>query len=453
MNPVEKNKIYTVDIEDLTYEGMGVAKIEGYPIFVSNALPGEQVEIKILKVTKKYAFAKVENWKKQSDNRIEIEDIKWTQTGITPLQHMSYESQLSFKQQQVQQCLHKQHLDEVIVHQTMPSVEQLHYRNKAQVPVRVIDGNFKTGFYRKNSHDFIPMEHFGIQKEDIDQALHVICHILDEFGVTAYNEREHTGVMRHIMIRQGYYSHEMMVVLVTRKNKLFHGDQIAKRILEEIPSVVSVMQNVNPDKTNVIMGNMTRCLAGKDFIEDQMLNHTFKISAQSFYQVNTPQAEAMYQKAIDLANLNENQVAIDAYCGIGTIALSVAPYVKEVYGVEIVDEAIKNAKENARINHIDNAYFEAGKADHLIKRWQREGIKPDIIFVDPPRKGLDASFIDTVSELQPKKVAYISCNPATLARDLVIFKEKGYTTKEVFPYDMFPQTTHVECVTLLEKGQ
>lgn len=451
MIPVVKNGEYTVSIEDLTYEGMGVAKIENYPIFVANALPSEIVKIHITKTTKKFAFAKVVEWLEQSSDRTAVRDVKLTQTGIAPLQHITYSAQLSFKQKQVKECLHKVHLDDVTVHSTVPSPHTTKYRNKAQVPVRVQDGHFHSGFYRKNSHQFIAIEDFEIQDNAIDDALKVLMRLFDEFELTAYNEQKHEGVLRHVIIRRGYYSHEMMVILVTRKKHLFKGEQLARRIIEEIPGVVSVMQNINSERTNVIMGPVTQCLAGRDYIQDEMLNHTFKISAPSFYQVNTPQAEAMYQKAIDLAQLNSNMVALDAYCGIGTITLSIAPHVKEIYGIEVVEEAIENAKENARINHLPNAYFQAGKAEVLIHQLQRAGIQPDVIFVDPPRKGLDERFTQTMIELSPDKIAYISCNPATFARDAAILVEHDYRLDDVFPYDMFPQTTHVECVALFTK--
>lgn len=448
---IQKNQEYDVTIVDLTYEGMGVAKIDHYPLFIENTLPGEEVRIKVLKVGKKFGFGKVVEFYKTSPDRIPSEEKKWTQTGIAPLQHMRYDAQLAFKKRQVEECLHKMHCDEVEVHDTTPSPQQMHYRNKAQVPVRVIDGKMEVGFYRKNSHQFIAIQNFGIQQEDIDDALQVIARILTEFGVSAYNEERHEGVLRHIIVRQGYYSKEMMVTLVTRKKKLFQGQQIAQRIIEEIPTVVSVMQNINDQKTNVIMGENTICLAGKERIEDEMLGHTFQISAPSFYQVNTPQAEAMYQKAIDLAHLSKDMIAIDAYCGIGTITLSIAPYVKEIYGVEVVAPAIDNAKENAKENEMTNVHFAVGKAEEVLSKWQEEGIQPDVVFVDPPRKGLARSFVETTIELAPEKIAYISCNPATFARDVALFKEAGYRLDEVYPYDMFPQTTHVECVGVLYK--
>ena len=452
MEQVKKNDHYIVDIIDLTYEGMGVAKLENYPIFVANALPSEKVEIKILKVSKKFAFAKVEQWLKKSKDRVADTCVTWTQTGIAPLQHMTYHAQLAFKTKQVKECLHKQKLDDITVHDTVSSPQEFHYRNKAQVPVQKVNGALTTGFYRKNSHDFIPLTHFGIQNQKIDEALAKICAILDQYQVSAYNEKTHTGVLRHIIIRRGYYSHEMMVTLVTRKKQLFKGKEIAQAIHQALPEVVSVMQNINDQKTNVIMGKTFHCLFGKDYIVDTMCGHQFHIASPSFYQVNTPQAEAMYQKAIDLAQVTKNDIAIDAYCGIGTITLAVAPHVKEIYGVEVVEEAIDNARENAEINHIDQAYFEAGKAEHVIKRWQRENIQPDVVFVDPPRKGLEQSFMETMVELAPKKIAYISCNPATFARDAYYLKEHGYECHDVYPYDMFPQTTHVEVVALFERG-
>lgn len=446
MIPVQKNQKLTVQIEDLTYEGMGVAKVDRYPLFIENALLGEVVDVHVLKVGKKFGYAKIEAWQQKSPNRVNVEDKRLLQTGIAPLCHMTYDAQLLFKQQQVKNLVYKAGMD-IDVLPTHPSLEVSHYRNKAQVPVRMVNQQLQTGFFKKKSHQFVPMTQFEIQDEAIDKALQIIAEIMNQYGVIAYDENEHRGVLRHIVIRRGHTSGEMMVTLVTRKKKLFQGEQIAEKIAEAIPKVVSVMHNWNPDRTNVILGETYTCLYGKDTIQDDMLGHTFHISAPAFYQVNTPQAEWIYQKALDLAELKPTDVTLDAYCGIGTITLSIAPHVKEVYGVEIVEAAIDDAKKNAQLNHIHNAYFEAGKAEEVIKKWQKQGIQPDVVFVDPPRKGLDEQFIQCVQELAPSRVVYISCNPATLIRDIQRFNNYKATT--IQPVDMFPQTTHVECVTVL----
>lgn len=242
-----------------------------------------------------------------------------------------------------------------------------------------------------------------------------------------------------------------MVVLVTRKAKFFKGEEIAEVIHEELPEVVSVIQNINEEKTNVIMGDVEKVLYGKASIDDQLFDKTFQISAKSFYQVNTAQTEVLYQKAFELADLQPDDIVVDAYAGIGTIGISLADRVQEVLGMEVVAEAVEDAKANAARNGLENVHYFVGKAEKIMPQWLREGIQPTVVFVDPPRKGLEASFIETTAAVKPERIVYISCNPATLARDLALFAEEGYVTKQVQPVDLFPQTTHVECVVLLTK--
>ncbi|MEX1550013.1 23S rRNA (uracil(1939)-C(5))-methyltransferase RlmD [Enterococcus thailandicus] len=449
---VKKNERYTVKIIDLSYEGMGVAKIDGYPLFIENALPGEEVEVLVLKAGNKFGYAKVENWLTTSPDRQPVEDKTLIRTGIAPLAHLSYEKQLVFKQHQVENVMEKiAKLPEVPVLPVVGMTSPVAYRNKAQIPVRKIDGHLATGFYKKNSHDLVSITDFYIQDPEIDKAIVVVRDILERFQVRAYNEAKNEGQIRHIVIRRGHYSHEMMVVLVTRKEKFFKAKEIAKVIHEELPEVVSVIQNINEEKTNVIFGKKEVVLFGKDYIEDQLLGKTFRISAKSFYQVNTQQAEYLYQTAIDFANLTKEDVVIDAYSGIGTIGLSLADRVAEVYGMEIIPEAIEDAQFNALTNKIENAHYEVGKAEKAMKKWQDKGIKPSVIMVDPPRKGLDGSFIESAIEMNPSRIVYISCNPATFARDAKLFAEAGYETTKVQPVDLFPQTHHVELVALLEQ--
>ena len=272
---------------------------------------------------------------------------------------------------------------------------------------------------------------------------------MQRFQVRGYNEAKNEGQIRHIIIRRGHYSHEMMVVLVTRKEKFFKGKEIASIIHEELPEVVSVVQNINEEKTNVILGDKEKVLYGRNYIEDQLLGKTYRISSKSFYQVNTEQTEKLYQTAIEFAALQKEDTVIDAYSGIGTIGLSLADKVKEVYGMELVPEAIEDAQFNALTNKIENAHYEVGKAETVMKKWQDKGIKPSVIVVDPPRKGLDARFIASAIDMEPAKLVYISCNPATFARDAKLFAESGYEVKKVQPVDLFPQTHHVELVALL----
>lgn len=447
---VKKNERYTLDIIDLSYEGMGVAKIDGYPLFIENALPGERVEVLVVKAGNKFGYGKVEKWLTESPDRQPLKDNRLLRTGIAPLAHLNYEQQLLFKQKQVENVMSKiAKMPEVDILPTIPMENPVGYRNKAQIPVRRMDGSLATGFYKKNSHELVEIEDYYIQDPAIDEAIKRVRDILQRFQVRGYNEAKNEGQIRHIIIRRGHYSHEMMVVLVTRKEKFFKGKEIASIIHEELPEVVSVIQNINEEKTNVILGDKEKVLYGRSYIEDQLLGKTYRISSKSFYQVNTEQTEKLYQTAIEFAALQKEDTVIDAYSGIGTIGLSLADKVKEVYGMELVPEAIEDAQFNALTNKIENAHYEVGKAETVMKKWQDKGIKPSVIVVDPPRKGLDARFIASAIDMAPAKLVYISCNPATFARDAKLFAESGYEVKKVQPVDLFPQTHHVELVALL----
>ncbi len=446
--PVQKNEKHTVKIEDLTHEGFGVARIKGYSLFIENALPG--VEVKIHKTGKSFGYAKVMNRLNSSEDRVVIQDENYTRVGITPLQHMRYPAQLDFKKQQVINSLQRiAKLPDVPVYDTIGMANPSGYRNKAQIPVRKIDDKSTTGFFRKNSHEVIPMENFYIQDPKIDEAIIAVRDIMRVYGVKPYNENENIGNLRHIIVRRGYYTGEIMIVLVTRTAKLFPTSKIIPDILEAIPEVVSIVQNINPKHTNVILGEDSIVLYGEDKFKDTLLGNTFEISHRSFYQVNPLQTEKLYQTVLDFAELTGEETVIDAYSGIGTITLTLAKNAKHVYGIEVIEPAVENAKANAELNNIDNVTFEAGAAEEVMVAWAEEGRTADLLVVDPPRKGLEKEFTDAVIAMKPTKMIYVSCNPATLSRDLALLTEGGYMVKKVQPVDLFPQTTHVESVTLL----
>lgn len=448
----KKNQEMTVDIIDLSYEGLGVAKIDHYPIFVVNALPGEEVKIRLTKVTKKFAFAKTLEIYKESPDRVEIFDRKLTQVGIAPLQHLSYPKQLDFKQNQVKKTFQKtMNLDDNVFLPIRGMDDPFHYRNKAQVPVREKNGELEIGFFRKNSHDLVLIDDFLIQDETIDAVILQLKDICRACKVEPYNESQHKGVLRHIIVRRGHYSHEIMIVFVTKTAKFPNAEIICQMIKEQIPNVVSIVQNIQSEKTNVILGKKNKLLSGKLHITDTLLNNTYQISPNSFYQVNTVQAEKLYATAISFADFSKIDTVIDAYTGIGTIALSLANFVDHVYAMEIIPQAIEDAKNNARRNNINNVTFEVGDGEIVLEQWRTQNIKPDVVVVDPPRKGLTSLFIESVIKMTPKKVVYISCNPATLVRDVEQFTQNNYKIKKIQPVDMFPQTTHIECVVLLEK--
>jgi len=450
--PVRKNETLEAEIIDLTHEGMGVAKIEYYPIFIEGALVGETVEFKVIKTKKTFGFGKLLKVIEKSPDRVEIEDKVYAQTGTMPLQHLSYPAQLNFKKEQVEKVLSKiGNLSDIAVEEVIGMDDPFGYRNKAQVPVRKIDGRLTTGFFRKNSHDVIPIEDFKIQDPKIDQAILTVRDIMRKFHVKPYNEKAHTGWLRHIIVRRGYFSGELMVVLVTNTHDFHREEEIVSALTRALPEMVSLIQNINTEKTNVILGSESRVLFGQDSYKDNLLGFTFTISHQSFYQVNPVQTEKLYQTAVDFAGLSGNETVIDAYCGIGTLTLALSRQAKHVYGMEIVEPAIENAKLNAETNGVANVSFEVGPAENIITEWAKADKRADVIVVDPPRKGLAPEFIDAVLTMKPEKMVYVSCNPGTLARDLKILSESGYTVEKVQPVDMFPQTYHVETVVLMSR--
>ena len=449
--PVVKNQEFDATVIDLTYEGNGVVKVDDFPIFVPNAVPGEEIRVGITKVAGTYAFGRVVKTLKESEDRNKDVDVATLTTGIAPLAHLKYDAQLRFKQNQIQELFKKQHVD-VEVSETLGMENPTGYRNKAQIPTRELRGELTTGFFRRGSHNLMPIEDFYIQDPEIDKAIVVIRDILRKYHIPAYNEFEHTGVIRNIMVRRGYYSHEMMVVLVTRSKKLPGAEMIVEEIREALPEVKSIIQNVNQEKTNVILGEKNNTLWGKNVITDTLFGKKFAIGPNSFYQVNPQPTETLYQLAADKAGLNGDEEVIDAYSGIGTISLTIADRVKSVLGVEIVPGAVDDAKRNADINGVTNAKFELGKAEEKMVEWHDAGMRPDVIFVDPPRKGLTPELIDAATGMEPEKFVYISCNPATLARDTVQILENGYHIEgPVQPIDQFPQTTHIESITVFVK--
>ncbi|NMW10006.1 23S rRNA (uracil(1939)-C(5))-methyltransferase RlmD [Bacillus velezensis] len=451
--PIEKNEYYDVTFEDLTHEGAGVAKVQGFPIFVPNALPEEKAQIKVTRVKKGFAFGRLIELKEESPHRTDAPCPIYKQCGGCQLQHMTYEGQLLFKQKQVKDVLErigKLDLSKVIVHPTLGMEDPWNYRNKAQVPVGEREGGLVAGFYQQRSHDIIDMSACLIQQSKNDEAVQAVKDICSSYGVKAYNEERHKGWLRHIMVRYGVVTGEMMIVFITRTSDFPHKAKIIEDITAQFPHVKSIVQNINPNKTNVIFGNETNVIWGEEYIYDLIGDVKFAISARSFYQVNPEQTKVLYDKALEYAELQGEETVIDAYCGIGTISLFLAKQAKKVYGVEIVPEAIEDAKRNAELNGITNAEFAVGEAETVIPKWYKEGITADTLVVDPPRKGCDEALLRTIIDMKPKRVVYVSCNPGTLARDLRVLEDGGYQTLEVQPVDMFPHTNHVECVAVLE---
>lgn len=449
--PVAKNEYYDVVFEDLTHDGAGVAKIDGFPIFVANGLPGEKAKIKVIKVKKGYGYGRLIELYERSADRVEAPCTVYKQCGGCQMQHLSYEGQLKAKHKHVKEVLARiGKVEHAIVHPVLGMNDPWRYRNKAQVPVGEREGGLVAGFYKERSHDIIDMDTCLIQQEMNDTVVQTVKQICEQYNIPAYNEQTHKGVLRHIMARYGATTKEVMVVLITRTEDLLHKKKIVEEIVKRVPNVKSIVQNINPKRTNVIMGEHTRVLWGSEYIYDYIGDIRFAISARSFYQVNPEQTKVLYEKALEYAELTGKETVIDAYCGIGTISLFLAKNAKKVYGVEVVPEAIEDAKRNAALNGMTNVEFAVGEAEVVIPKWYEQGVQADCIVVDPPRKGCDETLLQTMIAMKPKRIVYVSCNPATLARDLRMLEDGGYQTLEVQPVDMFPHTVHVECVAKLE---
>ncbi|QTM98238.1 23S rRNA (uracil(1939)-C(5))-methyltransferase RlmD [Sediminibacillus dalangtanensis] len=446
--PVKKNQTIELSFQDLTHEGAGVGKVEGYPLFVPYALPGETAKVKVVKVNKNFGFGKLLDIKEVSPERVEPPCDVYVQCGGCQLQHMSYSLQLKMKQNQVKNAMRKiAHLEDVPVHPVLGMEDPWRYRNKVQIPVGERDGELITGFYQKRSHKIIEgMDRCVIQDEVNDRMVEVVRRMADRLGISAYDEEHDKGVLRHIMVRTGQETGETMIVLITRTEELPHQEELVKEIHETYPHVKSIVHNVNKKKTNVIFGKDTKVLWGNEYIYDNIGDIKFAISARSFYQVNPPQTKRLYDTALEYAALTGGETVVDAYCGIGTISLFLAQQAKKVYGVEIVQEAIADAKKNAKLNHIENTEFYVGEAEKVMPWWTAQGLRPDVIVVDPPRKGCDEDLLEAMITMKPERIVYVSCNPSTLARDLRILEDGGYETKQVQPVDMFPQTGHIEAV-------
>lgn len=451
---VEKNKEYIFDIISQGYEGEGIAKIDNkYPIFIEGALKGEKVKVRIVKVNKNFAYGKLMEVLEASEERVNPPCAIYKRCGGCKLQHASYKAQLDFKWDRVKDCVSKiGKLDPSIVKYPLGMENPWRYRNKVQLPIGLINGEVKIGFFAPRSHDIIDMESCLIQDEIGDKVVKLTREWIEKFNIRPYNvdgEYDEKGIVRHIMIRRGFTTNEVMVVLVTNGENLPHKEEFVDLMVKNIPGIKSVIQNINSKKTNVILGLESKTLWGEDTISDYIGDFRFNISPLSFFQVNPTQTEVLYGKALEYANLTGNEEVFDAYCGTGTITLFLSQKAKKVYGVEIIPQAIDNAWINAKENKVDNVEFFVGESEVVIPDLINKGVKADVVVVDPPRKGCDKKLLDAITNIDAKKIVYVSCDPSTLGRDLKVLEENGYKTLEVQPVDMFPNTAHIENVALL----
>ena len=452
---MKKNDMVKVTIEDIGVNGEGIGKVDGYTLFIKDAVIGDVVEAKVTKAKKNYGYARLVNIADESEFRVTPRCDVARQCGGCQIQAMSYARQLEYKNEKVRNNLIRLGgVTEELLDEVMEPVcgmeEPYRYRNKAQFPVGTDrEGNIITGFYAGRTHQIIPHMDCAIGRAENKEILNIIISFMKEFGLSPYDETSHKGLVRHILIRTGYRTGEIMVCLVINGNGVPHGDILAER-LAEIPGMTSVTYSVNREKTNVIMGREAGLLWGQAYITDYIGDIKYQISPLSFYQINPVQTERLYETALEYAGLHGDETVWDLYCGIGTISLFLAQKAKHVYGVEIVPQAIEDAKKNAQINGIENARFYVGKAEDVLpEKYENDGIHADIIVVDPPRKGCEESVLHTMVKMRPERIVYVSCDSATLARDVKYLRGSGYEVKRVKAVDMFPHTGHVETVVML----
>lgn len=447
---VVKNEKYVVDIIDNGFEGEGIAKIDGLTVFVPGSIKGEKCEILIVKVLASHAYGKIVNIIEKSENRKESDCATYKRCGGCSLRHMTYESTLKLKRQVVQNLVNKGLTKKVEVLETIGMENPYNYRNKAQYPVGLnSEGQPEVGVFAQRTHTIIPIQTCLIQTEISQKIAKTILNFVKEKNIQVYNEENQKGLLRHIVIKVGKYTNQVMCILVVNDSKFNQEQELVKLLCEKYPEIKTIVKNINNKNTNVILGKENINLYGNGYIEDKLGEYIFKISPMSFYQVNPVQAEILYTTAINQANLDKNDILFDLYCGIGTIGIFASKYVNKVYGIEIVPQAIEDAKENAKINDVKNIEFICGDVevafDELINK---EKIVPSAIIVDPPRKGLDNKTVENIAKIKPAKLVYISCNPATMVRDLTKL-ENIYNIKAIQPVDMFPWTSSVETVTML----
>lgn len=448
---LQKNQEYIVDIIDNGFEGEGIAKIDGFTIFIPGAIKGEKVRILIVKVLSSHAFGKLLEILEASKYRQEADCSTYKRCGGCNLRHIKYEETLKMKQNAVQSLVNKTLKNKLQVQETIGMDNPYHYRNKAQYPVGMDkNGEPVIGVFANRTHEVIPIEKCLIQNPKSEKITKFILNFIKKEHISVYNEETRKGLFRHIVIKVGIKTGEIMCILVINGKTIPKEEIIIKNLVENFPQIKTIVKNINTKNTNVILGQDNINVYGDGHIEDILGEYKFKISPLSFYQVNPIQAEKLYELGVKMAEISKEDTVFDLYCGIGTISIFMAKYAKKVYGVEIVEDAIKDAKENAKLNNATNTEFFAGDTEIVLDELiNQKKVIPDIVMFDPPRKGLAKNSINNILNIKPKKIVYISCNPATLVRDLAEF-ESLYEVKSIVPVDMFPFTSHVECVALLE---
>lgn len=446
MAALEKNNIYTARIEGYSSEGLGIARIDGQVVFVHGAVRGELCRILVMKVLKNAAFGKVTELLEPSPERREPDCPYYGRCGGCDFRHLSYREELWAKRQRVQDALTRLGGSDVEVEEILGTADPRYYRNKSQYPVSA----GKVGFYRARTHDVVDIERCLIQKPQADAAAAALRDYLRDFAVPSYDEKTGRGLLRHLYVRTNRRG-ESLVCVLANGERLPHEEELVGRLRRAVPDCVGVVLGVNTRRGNTILGERYRTLWGADTLEDELCGLTFRLSVPSFYQVNRDQAEVLYRKAVEYAGLTGGELVVDLYCGAGTITQVMAGGAGRVIGAEIVPEAIEDARENARRNGIENVEFFCGDAAQLAADFAGRGLRPDVICVDPPRKGLAPEVIAAAAQMAPQRVVYVSCDPGTLGRDVKRFAEYGYRVQRAAACDLFPGTRHVETVVLLSK--
>lgn len=451
MSELKKNSVVTVTIEGYTHEGDGVAHVDGRVFFVKGALRGETVEARVLKDSRNIIYAKIDRLLDEAPTRIAPSCPNFGKCGGCDLLHMDYAEELNLKRRRVEDALRRIGGLDVIVTGIVGASSVENYRNKAIYAVGKNEGRTVTGFFRERSHDIVPTESCRIQADVADRAAAAVRRWMDRYFVTAYNEELRSGVVRHVFCRYAFATQKAQVTIVSNEKDIPHPEALVSEIRKACPETAGVVLNVNRTRGNTVLAGEFQTLWGDDFIIDELCGLKFKLSPRSFYQINSAQAEKLYDKALDYAALTGEETVLDLYCGTGTITLILASRAKRAIGAEIVEAAISDAWENAGLNDIKNVEFICADAGDAAQQLESRGELPDVVVVDPPRKGLAPEVIATISSLSPARVVYVSCDPATLARDLKIFDSHGYKAIEATAFDMFPRCAHVETVVLMSR--
>ena len=450
-SPMTKNQTFTGEITGCTSQGLGVAHFEGRAVFVKGAIPGETCEIKIIKITKTAVYGRLEQVLTTSPHRTTPECPHFGKCGGCDFMHMDYVLEAELKRQRVYDALRRIGGVEPGPLPISAAPTQCGYRNKAQFPVAMAEGRPAAGFFRARTHDLIPVTHCHIQPEEADRVAAAVLGWMEQYHILPYDEATHRGYVRHIFVRKAVVTGELMACIIANTETLPKQKQLVSALLAALPELTTIIHNVNTRPGNAILGPTYHTLYGNGYIEDELCGLRFRLSPASFYQINHDQAQLLYEKAIALADLHGTETVLDLYCGTGTITLAMSRSAGRVIGVEVVPQAIDDAKENAARNGIENAEFFCADAGQAAQRLADEGIRPDVITIDPPRKGITPQVIDAMVEMAPQRIVYVSCDPATLARDVKLLEEKGYRFVTGETVDLFPRCAHVECVVLLTK--